>query len=333
MKMKNITFFLVLCALSGCVSAGEAGVFLKRGHGVTSSNLAHYAYNDLDYAVAGSVHYAIDAGFVDGFVANEDGSLVYSLSRGPVLHAGDIETRSHIGSWPLTRWEGELAEVEQGGLYWNGYMRDSDWGGLVSGHGPSPDLGCIPDSPLRYGHFVNEQESVVVALLGEKDQRLDVVVFSPDQEAVVFSARLAQRDDYDTAGMSASHIKWQYQGQVFEKESLYPGFRMYAKLFVHDFDGDGKKDLVQWRKLFQSRTVNDPVKGYKFTKQVLRFYKMEKGRFYMQDIESAMIMSMLSEQSLTWQKGFPSHSECPGEERELIPEMHDPLLNDPDVLQ
>ena len=34
-----------------------------------------------------------------------------------------------------------------------------------------------------------------------------------------------------------------------------------------------------------------------------------------------------------WQKGYPTLSEYPGEEGQPIPEMHDPLLNDPEVLQ
>ena len=66
---------------------------------------------------------------------------------------------------------------------------------------------------------------------------------------------------------------------------------------------------------------------------MLRLYKVEEGRYATQDIDSLAIKGMLAAQSLTWQSGFPTYSECPGQEGQLIPEMHDPLLNDPDVLQ
>ena len=48
---------------------------------------------------------------------------------------------------------------------------------------------------------------------------------------------------------------------------------------------------------------------------------------------STGIQSWLLAKNLTWQKGFLSKSECAGQEGQLIPEIHDPLLNDPDVLR
>ncbi|TCS40645.1 hypothetical protein [Reinekea marinisedimentorum] len=57
------------------------------------------------------------------------------------------------------------------------------------------------------------------------------------------------------------------------------------------------------------------------------------GQYLPQETDEATIQSWLSDKALTWSKSYPSVSECEGEEGELIPEMHDPLLNDPDVLQ
>jgi hypothetical protein len=42
---------------------------------------------------------------------------------------------------------------------------------------------------------------------------------------------------------------------------------------------------------------------------------------------------LLTLYNLTWSKGYPSKSECAVEEEQLIPETHDTLLNDPEVLQ
>jgi hypothetical protein len=44
------------------------------------------------------------------------------------------------------------------------------------------------------------------------------------------------------------------------------------------------------------------------------------------------VKGWLTAKQLTWKKGYPSKSECAGQEGQFIPEMHDVLLNDPDVL-
>jgi hypothetical protein len=46
------------------------------------------------------------------------------------------------------------------------------------------------------------------------------------------------------------------------------------------------------------------------------------------------VKGWLTSNNLTWwKKGYPSKSECAGQEGQFIPEMHDPLLNDPEVMQ
>ena len=50
------------------------------------------------------------------------------------------------------------------------------------------------------------------------------------------------------------------------------------------------------------------------------------------DLLQQNVNGWLAAKQLSWQQGFPSRSECPGQEGQLIPELHDPLLNDPDVL-
>ena len=62
-------------------------------------------------------------------------------------------------------------------------------------------------------------------------------------------------------------------------------------------------------------------------------YSLIDSEYKLQDTSAETVQNWLSTKNLTWQKGFPSLSECEGEEGQLIPEMHDPLLNDPDVLK
>jgi hypothetical protein len=57
------------------------------------------------------------------------------------------------------------------------------------------------------------------------------------------------------------------------------------------------------------------------------------GEYQKQPTDSATVKNWLTTRHLTWQKGYPSRSECPGQEGQLIPEMHDPLLNDAEVMQ
>ncbi|HEX6549060.1 MAG TPA: hypothetical protein VF117_00115, partial [Gammaproteobacteria bacterium] len=63
------------------------------------------------------------------------------------------------------------------------------------------------------------------------------------------------------------------------------------------------------------------------------FYSLENGVYTKQSTDQAAIKGWLAAKSLTWQKGYPQTSECAGQTGQPIPEMVDPLLNDPDVLK
>ena len=104
-------------------------------------------------------------------------------------------------------------------------------------------------------------------------------------------------------------------------------------MYIDDFNGDEREDIIVWRKRYVSNNIENPVIGFHLDKQVFNHYGLVDGQYILQDTPEATIRSWLATNNLTWQSGFPSHSECPGQEGQLIPEMHDPLLNDPDVLQ
>lgn len=120
----------------------------------------------------------------------------------------------------------------------------------------------------------------------------------------------------------------------YENNSFAIGLRAYAKLYFGDFDKDGSPDILAWRKAYRSNPGTNPVKGFtKIEENLQHFKRSSTGEYLPQDTSPEIIQNWLSAKNLTWQKGFPSKSECAGEEGRLIPEMHDPLLNDPDVLK
>ncbi|WP_229815828.1 hypothetical protein, partial [Bacterioplanes sanyensis] len=108
-------------------------------------------------------------------------------------------------------------------------------------------------------------------------------------------------------------------------------------------DKDGNPDLVKWQKAFVSNNKTKSIAWNKVRNSLTHYERdlatqkrLENGvtgEYLPQITLDVVIEGWLRENELTWQQGFPSFSECPGEEDKLIPEMHDPLLNDPDVLR
>jgi hypothetical protein len=90
-----------------------------------------------------------------------------------------------------------------------------------------------------------------------------------------------------------------------------------------------------WRKLYLSKLLSEPVAGFdKVSDTYYHYERKVTGEYELKtDTAPETIQGWLTSKNLTWQSGFPSKSECAGQEGQLIPEMHDPLLNDPDVLK
>ena len=86
-------------------------------------------------------------------------------------------------------------------------------------------------------------------------------------------------------------------------------------------------NIILWRKYFESLKQGDAKKDELFV-----HYSLVDGEYKKQPTAAETIKGWLAAKQLSWQQGFPSRSECPGQEGQLIPELHDPLLNDPDVL-
>ncbi len=264
--------------------------------------------------------------------------VAYLLSENSllVLNMGNEEP---LSNWSLTRWPHELTEQTE---YL--YRTESAHNAIIK-----PEysqfldesrtyFGCLANTPLRYGKINNSGDDELVLTLANMGSQGDLIVFSPKYERIVFSLRFAEQDYIDSIESS------EYQ---FVTESDYhaqqPAYRTFGKVFEGDFDGDAHSDLVVWRKGYGSNTKAEDA-GFTLGANVFTHYERDlnaqaeseagvTGEYLPQDTPEEDIQNWLAENNLTWSKGYPSKSECPGEEGQLIPEMHDPLLNEPDVLK
>ncbi|WP_394201785.1 hypothetical protein [Marinagarivorans algicola] len=259
------------------------------------------------------------------------GNHWYRLYNKMVIVGVEASAQSLIGRWPLTRWPYEVDDAEVAAIYAVEGAQEGDvWDRYESNRYLNTEtLGCLANIPLRYGDLESDGVNELVLPLGNNDQQVDWVVFSPTAGKIIFSARIALQDFFE-----APDNAWAYYLSDAAGPKALMGKRAYAKLYFSDFDKNAKEDILVWRKQYSSLTKkNSSVKGFKLKHQNYRHYELINGEYLPQKTDSATIKNWLKTSKLTWQKGFPSISECAGQKGQLIPEMHDVLLNDPDVLQ
>ncbi len=195
-------------------------------------------------------------------------------------------------------------------------------------------FGCLKNQPLRFG--IINGENTLVSIVNE-----NIIFSSPVLKKPIFRLIYAREDEtleqyyLDKYGNKKPSTP-QYiseSGMSSDIERIYPAQRSYGKLFEGDFNDDQKQDLIMWRKAYKSRLMNDPIIGYELNAELQVHYQLENGEYKLQQTGKTVLQGWLASKNLTWQTGFPSKSECAGQEGQLIPEMHDPLLNDPDVLK
>jgi hypothetical protein len=275
--------------------------------------------------------YGTRPGYLYGY--SED--KYYSLSKnGSAI--GDYELNSSINTikgWPITPWASEPIEPEVLERYEH-VRRDFSTLHLS----PSHPLGCLKSTPLRYGDIDGDGVNELVIFIGNQ-----LLVFSPSAQKTVFGMNM-RVDDWMTEEETQSHFEYYPPAGIDEITPYYqsaanmdyaselPGYRGYGKLYSSDFDKNGSPDILVWRKLYLSRMLNVDKGFDKISDTYYHYEKSATGEYVLKDTAPKTIQSWLAEKNLTWQSGYPSQSECEGEEGQLIPEMHDPLLNDPDVL-
>jgi hypothetical protein len=318
---------------------------VELGISVNDSNIYSLAENSWEYAYASEIQDSQGDSWASAFYLSGDGRKLYSISDSMKIYLTDFETKTYAKHWSLVRWPYESIEetiVDLFDVYLGKF--DASYDTYVS-----QPIGCVNETPLRYGDIEDDGINELVLFLGG-----DLVVFSPETNNIVFS-NIISTDNWDSPSETVQYFEdfggeghadipqYQWKG-VSDLREPVPALRGYGKIYQGDIDEDGNADIVVWRKLYRSYWRKDAENGFEFLSNT--FYHFERdltaqaesaagitGEYLPQDTPEADIQKWLAENNLTWSKGYPSKSECPGEEGQLILEMHDPLLNDPEVLQ
>lgn len=356
--MRNLVAVILLTQASIAFSFEN----LQNGIGITEEVDSAIRNTSIPYAVARQGQRTADNNeLVKAFI--EVGDAVFSLSSIPDLIKTNISNRELLGHWPLGTTE--ICDVSKGckSTWWQGRWREEElleamsidrlenlYGGLAfadayaaDGYRQSLDImGCMQHKPLRYGDIDGDGKPELVIMLAQR-YSIDWIIFSPAMGKTVFAIKPDINDAVSHNNVeqilipsSTSAKLYQYWMESERDKATplyYPALKSYAKLYFGDFDADGAYDILVWRKAYDSRLVSDAISGFELKSELYAHYKKVNGEYRLQTTDAETIQQWLADKTLTWQKGYPSKSECAGQEGQLIPEMHDPLLNDPEVMQ
>lgn len=290
----------------------------------------------------------------------DSGTIWYRLYDDIKIFSVNVSTKQFIGGWPLSNYPDMTMMSGEGPAIGNEILPsvspESPEGKALGRpvydqisyywHRSTQDItcGCLNESPLRYGDLEGDEQKELVLLTVN-----NIVVFSPVSHKVIFASNYQMSDQmlpdtqeaylddilkskYETLGenqpqlLAASSIS-------HETQEPLGAVRSFGKIYIGHFSSETANDILLWRKLYTSHATSDPIKGFGKRAELLLHYKLMNGEYKKQPTEQEVIKGWLADKNLTWQKGYPSKSECPGQEGQLIPEMHDPLLNDPDMLK
>jgi len=286
-----------------------------------------------------------------------EGNIWYRLYDDMKIYAANVETKTYLGSWPINTFNDHLYLT---GEYSAAVNVISEFYGEESVDISNPlsivtdrpvtymrlkvnegAFGCYPKKPLRYGDLDGDNQAELVIFIDEY-----IIVFSPQRKKIVMGMHYYTDDEMTNSRADELEISHsnpdepQYLAdstydsfRLGKTQELFPAWRSLTKMYFGSFETENSKEIILWRKLYKSRLVKDSVTGFEKNGEIFIQYKLIDGEYKRQSTPSDTIKGWLAAKNLTWQKGYPSKNECPGQEGQLIPEMHDPLLNDPDVLR
>lgn len=287
-----------------------------------------------------------------GYVYEYEKNKYYSLSSnaGAVGNYDFSDKSDEPKGWKINRWD--HLEVPAEINFAPGMTKNEN----ISFNPRNASAGCLTKTPLRYGDVEDDGTKEIILVLDD-----ELIIFSPEYERTVFSTFIDVSDwwPYGEKFLLATYLK-DNDEKMPEESKLYhgyshswadradrgqfePGVRAYSKIFVGDFDDDGNPDIIKWEKVYRSNKKTASIAWNK-VRSSLTHYERDldaqkvtgagvTGEYLPQITMDVIIEGWMRDRELTWQKGYPSKSECEGQEGQLIPEMHDPLLNDPDVLK
>lgn len=260
------------------------------------------------------------------------GTVYYALYDTLLIRRFDLAKRGDVAGWRLNHYPDLQVEKKannQGVAFSYEYVE-------------LPGIGCLLKYPLRYGDVNNDgKKELVILFSGNTQDQENMAVFSPEVGKVIFASILTVNRAIDSSPevLEQLYPDWggtsEYQYSYDEGRSppsLSMGYRTFGKHFFGDINDDGTQDIILWRKYFESLKQGDTKKGFAKKDELFVHYSLVDGDYKKQPTAAKTIKGWLAAKQLSWQQGFPSRSECPGQEGQLIPELHDPLLNDPDVL-
>jgi len=327
-----------LCLLMTVTLNSAHAIQLQKGQLVNELNKPALQANDVIYqsiVTALNTSAVTSQTSINGFVSiGADNGVQYALLADKTLHKITSPSNQYIGGWPLGRWPHQYASPEVVSRFQalsTVYPIPFDFEGVGEG------VGCYGNSPVRFGDIENDAKKELVIILNNL-----FMVYSLEEKRLIFSEYLDASDWFNAAEKLAHYgsdiaTDSQYVSRFMAQNNTQaPGVRAYAKLYFGDFNNDGFSDILAWRKNYQSNASNNALSG--FTKQSESWQHFStvptsnnQGEYLPQSTDVSMIKNWLSANQLTWTKGYPSQTECVGQQG-LIPEMHDALLNDPDVM-
>lgn len=342
--LRTIAFFILCFGAAFCVYGLELNNGVRQEFGMSFTEEQHTSLPIVSQVVQ-ATRTSKQTGLSLAFVNIAGSDDWYRLYEDMHIYGVNVSQQKLLGGWLLTRWSHHetSSELEQA---YRTFSIDYPFE-IYRLNRIARSLGCLSDSPLRYGDIDGDAASDIVLFLDN-----DFVVFSPDYQRIVFAETLDFGD-----WVSAEESEEIYQGMHVEGDEQYLsrlaaendtvglyGIRGYAKIYFGDFDKDSNPDMLVWRKAYKSRSKKDEMVGFEMLRQEWSHFERDlkvqeeseqgiTGEYLPQETDATTIQQWLADNNLTWKKGYPEVSECPGEEGEPIPEMSDPLLNDPEVLQ
>jgi len=279
------------------------------------------------------------------YILSDDNASHYVLERDIFLAQINITSKTLVGPWPLSRWPHLSIPKEIDASLRNYSIKN--YKSRISYTTRKRNPGCLDQTPLRFGDIESDGNPELVLFLNG-----ELIIFSPQYQRTVFAA-FWETDDWEREFLKYNNKPNQHGTETIQYASKAiahrwnvtdKAMRAYSKIYEGSFDGDNHADILVWQKVYESNTSTE-APGFKLLSNTFKHFERDltaqatlptgvTGEYLPQETTTPeQIQTWLSSSNLTWQSGYPSLSECTGQETQLIPEMHDPLLNDPEVLQ